>query len=100
LLLLFLLSALALLITFLTLARRKPIPAANVDHPRLAPGISMQDVTFYSRALGRDIQYRVFLPPAHDKKLTVVYLLHGGGGTFRDWSNYSDVAQFVGGDLC
>jgi S-formylglutathione hydrolase FrmB len=24
-----------------------------------------------------------------------VYLLHGAGGGFRDWSNYSDVAQFA-----
>ena len=25
----------------------------------------------------------------------MVYLLHGGGGGFRDWSNYSDVARFA-----
>jgi S-formylglutathione hydrolase FrmB len=24
-----------------------------------------------------------------------MYLLHGGGGGYRDWSNYSDVAQFA-----
>lgn len=29
------------------------------------------------------------------KKLQVVYLLHGGGGGFRDWSKYSDVAGFA-----
>jgi S-formylglutathione hydrolase FrmB len=29
------------------------------------------------------------------QKLQVVYLLHGGGGGFRDWSNYSDVARFA-----
>jgi S-formylglutathione hydrolase FrmB len=27
--------------------------------------------------------------------LPVVYLLHGGGGGFRDWSNYSDVGHFA-----
>jgi putative tributyrin esterase len=32
-------------------------------------------------------------PAGH--KLPVVYLLHGGGGGFRDWSNYSDVASFA-----
>jgi S-formylglutathione hydrolase FrmB len=41
--------------------------------------------------------YRVILPsrsgPA--ERLPVVYLLHGGGGGFRDWSNYSDVARFA-----
>jgi S-formylglutathione hydrolase FrmB len=29
------------------------------------------------------------------QRLTVVYLLHGGGGGFRDWSNYSNVARFA-----
>lgn len=41
--------------------------------------------------------YRVILPasiPA-GKSLSVVYLLHGGGGGYRDWSNYSDVSQFA-----
>jgi putative tributyrin esterase len=28
-------------------------------------------------------------------KLPVVYLLHGGGGNYRDWSNYSDVARYA-----
>jgi hypothetical protein len=33
--------------------RRAPQP--EVDHPRLAPGIILQDVTFYSRALQREM---------------------------------------------
>ena len=57
----------------------------------------MQDVTFRSAALGRDMPYRVILPAAipAGKNLPVVYLLHGGGGGYRDWSNYSDVARFA-----
>ena len=57
----------------------------------------MRDVTFRSAALNLDMQYRVMLPAnlAAGKKLPVVYLLHGGGGGFRDWSNYSDVATFA-----
>jgi putative tributyrin esterase len=41
--------------------------------------------------------YRVILPAsiAANQKLPVVYLLHGGGGGYRDWSNYSDVARFA-----
>ena len=67
------------------------------DQPRLAAGVRMQDVTFHSAALQRDMPYRVFLPASIDagKKLPVVYLLHGGNGTFRDWSNYSDVARYA-----
>ena len=45
--------------------------------------------------------YRVLMPAAipAGTKLPVVYLLHGGGGNFRDWSNYSDVARFAEPDL-
>jgi putative tributyrin esterase len=57
----------------------------------------MRDVSFRSAALNRDMQYRVILPAsvAAGAKLPVVYLLHGGGGNFRDWSNYSDSARFA-----
>ncbi len=57
----------------------------------------MRDVTFYSSSLARQMPYRVFLPanlpPA--EKLPVVYLLHGGGGDFRSWSNDSDVSRYA-----
>jgi S-formylglutathione hydrolase len=68
------------------------------DHPQLAPGVAMKDVTFFSVALKRQMPYRVFLPTnlAAGEKLPVVYLLHGGNGGFRDWSNYSNVAQYAG----
>jgi putative tributyrin esterase len=70
---------------------------APPDRPRLAPNVAMRDVTFRSAALNRDMQYRVALPASivAGAKLPVVYLLHGGGGNFRDWSNYSDVAKFA-----
>ena len=71
------------------------------DHPRLTANARMQDVILHSSALGRDIPYRVLLPAtiATNRKLPVVYLLHGGGGGYRDWSNYSDVGQFSGPGL-
>lgn len=67
------------------------------DHPRLTSKMTLQDVTFHSIALDRDMQYRIILPVALDKsrRFPVVYLLHGGDGNFRDWSNYSDVAHFA-----
>ena len=67
------------------------------DHPRLTPKVTLQDVTFHSSALDRDMQYRVILPASFDRsrKLPVVYLLHGNGEDFRSWSNYSDVARFA-----
>jgi putative tributyrin esterase len=67
------------------------------DRPQLTPNVAMRDVTFHSAALNRDMQYRVVLPAAiiPEAKLPVIYLLHGGDGSFRDWSNYSDVARFA-----
>jgi len=67
------------------------------DHPRLTPNVRMQDVSFHSASLQRDMPYRIILPAsiAASQKLPVVYLLHGGGGGYRDWSTYSDVAAFA-----
>lgn len=67
------------------------------DHPRLTPNVRMQDVIFHSASLQRDMPYRVILPASiqANQRLPVVYLLHGGGGEYRDWSNYSDVARFA-----
>jgi S-formylglutathione hydrolase FrmB len=67
------------------------------DHPRLTPNVRMQDVTFHSVALDRDVLYRVILPAVIPvaKKLPVLYLLHGNGESYKSWSNDSDVAQFA-----
>ena len=84
------------LLLFLAVACHKESPPPP-DHPRLTTSVRMQDVTFHSASLERDMPYRVILPegiPANHK-LPVVYLLHGGGGGYRDWSNYSDVASFA-----
>jgi S-formylglutathione hydrolase len=70
---------------------------ALVDHPRSFPGSESKDVTFYSSALDRNMTYRVYTPmdvPA-GTRLPAVYLLHGCGTSFRDWSNYSDVGAYA-----
>jgi S-formylglutathione hydrolase FrmB len=71
------------------------------DTPRLNSRVTMRDVIFHSAALNRDMSYRVVLPSsiAAGHKLPVVYLLHGLGGSFRDWTNYSNVATFAAGGL-
>ena len=75
---------------------RKPPAAVVEDHPRLVPGVILRDVEFYSPALQRNMQYRVLLPEHEGSaRLPVVYLLHGGDGTFRNWSNYTDVARYA-----
>ncbi|MGD0892729.1 MAG: alpha/beta hydrolase-fold protein [Terracidiphilus sp.] len=71
--------------------------SALLDSPRQAPGVRMQDVIFHSVALNRDMPYRVYLPShlAPGQKFPVVYLLHGNGGSFREFSNDSDVAHYA-----
>ena len=67
------------------------------DRPRVAAGVAMQDVRFRSAALKREMPYRVFLPeklPA-GQKLPVVYLLHGRGQNFQDWSIHSDISRYA-----
>lgn len=82
---------------FLFVSCNAKVDQPRPDSPRLTPNVEMRDITFHSTALSRDMQYRVILPKgiSADKKLPVVYLLHGGGGGFRDWSNYSDVGHFA-----
>jgi poly(3-hydroxybutyrate) depolymerase len=80
----------------LTAGCRTSNDSPPADHPRLTAKVTLRDITFRSAALGRDMQYRVGSPlQTAGQKLPVVYLLHGGGGGFRDWSNYSDVANFA-----
>jgi S-formylglutathione hydrolase FrmB len=89
----------ALIATVVLFPWKKP-PRPIVDNSRLAPDVTMQDVTFYSAALKRVMAYRIFMPAnVGRQKLAVVYLLHGGDGSFRDWSNYTDVARLGSGLL-
>lgn len=89
-------SAVLATVLLLSASCRKKDEASPPDHPRLTANVTLRDVTFHSAALNRDMQYRVIAPSAAPaQRLPVVYLLHGGGGGFRDWSNYSDVARYA-----
>ena len=94
--LLLLVAAIAVTCLAWFLVKRERSSQPIVDHPRLVAGVVLHDITFSSQALHRDMQYRVLMPErAVAQTVPVVYLLHGGGGSFRDWSNYSDAAQFA-----
>jgi putative tributyrin esterase len=70
---------------------------AVADHPRSFTGVVGQDLDFYSSALDRKMTYRVYLPRdvSAGARFPTVYLLHGCGTSFRDWSNYSDVGAYA-----
>jgi putative tributyrin esterase len=82
---------------FLLLAGCRSAPPIRIDQPRLAPDVTMHDVTFLSHALNREMTYRVYLPSRRSAGQTfpVVYLLHGAGDNFRSWSNNSDVIRYA-----
>jgi len=84
-------------LTALFLAGCHSAPQLLPDNPRQFPGVTMQDVTFFSPALNRNMPYRVYLPAKllPGQKFPVVYLLHGSGGSFQNWSNYSDVGHYA-----
>jgi S-formylglutathione hydrolase FrmB len=90
-------TVLLTVILLLSASCKKQEGASQPDHPRLTPNVVLRNVTFRSAALNRDMQYRVVSPSslAPAQRLRAVYLLHGSGGGFRDWSNDSDVARYA-----
>lgn len=69
-----------------------------------APGGAQQDgasdYRFHSAALDREMPYRVLTPAAADaagRRYPVLYLLHGLGGHFTDWTKYTRLAHHLAG---
>jgi putative tributyrin esterase len=85
------------LLALTSACRKAERESSYPDRPRLTPNVAMRDVTFHSASLNRDMPYRAIVPAniPPGSKLPVVYLLHGGNGNFRDWSNETDVARFA-----
>ncbi|MGH2371427.1 MAG: alpha/beta hydrolase, partial [Chloroflexota bacterium] len=58
------------------------------------PGGTRQDRAFSSAILGRSMPYRIYLPPSYEageqtgRRYPVLYLLHGMGGRYDEWSGY------------
>ena len=71
--------------------------APHADHPQMAPGVVLRDVTFESASLHRSMPYRVMLPAnvSPGQRLPVVYLLHGRDDDFRSWSNAAPVSRLA-----
>jgi putative tributyrin esterase len=86
-------AALAALAMFAGCRRGQLMEAAR---PRSFPGVESRDVNFYSSALHRNMTYAVYMPKdTRGTRFPVVYLLHGCGGSFRDWISDSDVGAYA-----
>lgn len=61
----------------------------------LVPTSRARDLTIESPAVGNIVKVRLLVPAGFDAQPTaiwpVLYLLHGGSGTYSDWSEYFDV---------
>src|SRR5215213_1485949 len=52
-----------------------------------------------STSLGREMKYRVLLPRGYEgslKRYPVLFLLHGVGGDYKDWTTRTDLAEYAG----
>ncbi len=70
---------------------RPPLPV------RVPESVIWRDRTFRSAALGREATYRVIEPARFTpgQKVHVIYLLHGNGQTYREWSERSSIAELA-----
>jgi len=76
-----------------------PVPAAS---PALAPqpesNKRVQDVKFFSKALQREMQYRVVLPKDYfttEIRYPVLYLVHGYTGHYRSFEAHSNLTRYL-----
>jgi len=60
--------------------------------------LTVEDVTFRSASLNRDMPYRIYLPQKYAQsgsRFPVLYLLHGIYGNFKDWDTQSHLRQYA-----
>ena len=71
---------------------------AHVATTRLAP--RLEELTFTSPLLSSETHVRVVLPAGYDsstERYPVLWLLHGGGGNFRDWTDSGAALEATAG---
>lgn len=56
------------------------------------------EVKHESKLLAREMSYRIILPAAYKqsakRRFPVIYLLHGRGGNYQDWTNLTKITQY------
>lgn len=72
------------------------IPAQSGTQSRTAASRSHEE-SVQSAALGRAMKYRVLLPADYatsQRRYAVLYLLHGLGGDYKDWTTRTNLAEY------
>jgi enterochelin esterase-like enzyme len=76
-----------------TIATASPTPT-----PQQESNKRVQDVKFFSKALQREMQYRVVLPKEYfstENRYPVLYLLHGLTGHYRSFEAHSNLTRYL-----
>jgi enterochelin esterase-like enzyme len=78
------------IVAWLAVALASALPNAAHAQSTTITG-AVFDTSLYSPILGRDMPYRVYLPPAYlqddARRFPVLYMLHGAGGNYTEWSD-------------
>ncbi|MBK6587085.1 MAG: esterase family protein [Acidobacteria bacterium] len=84
-------SILSLLVLLLALTFSLPLSAQQ-------PGKKLSDLKLASKLMGRDMSYRVVLPPDYNggsSRYPVIYLLHGLTGNFANWTDKTKLTEYA-----
>lgn len=69
----------------------------NIAHAQFFTGGKIEYKTMPSKILNEDREYAIFLPLGYEKNTTkkypVLYLLHGGGASHKEWPEQGNLAQ-------
>ena len=81
---------------FVLLCLAQPAPAKS--EPAVATSTVIRSISFKSMALGRPLQFTLYLPPGYDadddiRKYPSIYLLHGHGGTDVSWIDHGALRE-------
>jgi S-formylglutathione hydrolase FrmB len=88
------LAALVFTLILLPAGCHRPAPL-KADHPRLNANVRMTDTTLHSAILHRDMPIRLVAPTKLTPNMPIVYLLHGAGEDYRNWTNESNIAELA-----
>ncbi|MEQ1604838.1 MAG: alpha/beta hydrolase family protein [Pyrinomonadaceae bacterium] len=92
-------SVIALLILFISLSQTSHFSAQQT-------GKKLTDLKLASKLMGRDMSYRVVLPPDYNgsvdgpvnragSRYPVIYLLHGLTGSFANWTDKTKLTEYA-----